>query len=251
MKGHSEEKTDAKEWFGEWFDSPYYHILYKKRDYSEAQYFIDKVKEHLNFKPSNKILDLACGKGRHSIYLNSKGLNVVGLDLSEQNIAFAKSFENEKLKFFVHDMREPFREGAFCFVLNMFTSFGYFDFKEEDQQVINSISTNLKPGGELLLDFLNPYRVVHKLVASEKKIVENIEFNISRKFEEGFIKKDISFEDHNKTYQFQEKVRAIRKSTFEEYFQNAGLSVQGIFGDYNLNSYDKESSERMIFICKK
>ena len=117
---------ETKEWFGEWFDSPYYHILYRDRDYQEAHAFIDKIVKYFDLHSTDAILDLACGKGRHSIYLNEKGYNVVGVDLSAQNITFASQYGNDRLHFYRHDMREVFRESTFDYVLNMFTSFGYF-----------------------------------------------------------------------------------------------------------------------------
>src|SRR4051812_27347081 len=96
-------------WFKDWFNSPYYHILYKKRDDKEAQGFMDALAKHLQLNASYKIWDLACGKGRHSIYLNSKGLNVIGTDLSENSIKEALKHSNETLEFYKHDMRTPFR----------------------------------------------------------------------------------------------------------------------------------------------
>lgn len=242
---------NAREWFGTWFDSPFYHMLYKNRDYAEAQRLIDNISDFLKIGKENKILDLACGKGRHSIYLNSKGYDVVGLDLSRQNILHANQFQNKRLKFFEHDMREPFSENEFCFVLNLFTSFGYFELDKEDEKVIQAMVKNLKPSGQLLIDFLNPYKVIHNLVPSETINREGISFHISKSFQDGFIIKDIRFEHEKKSFHFQEKVKAIRRFTFEKYFKNAGLELQHTFGDYDLNPYDKTSSDRMIFVCKK
>ena len=82
-----------------WFNSSYYHILYKNRDYNEAEHFINNLIIKLNLKKNSKILDLACGSGRHSIYLNKKGMNVKGYDNSENNIKKAKKFENSSLSF--------------------------------------------------------------------------------------------------------------------------------------------------------
>ncbi|MEP2509893.1 MAG: methyltransferase domain-containing protein, partial [Reichenbachiella sp.] len=78
-----------KQWFDEWFNTIYYHILYKHRDYEEAAKFLDHLINYFKIVPNSKILDLACGKGRHSIYLNKKGFDVTGVDLSEENIKFA------------------------------------------------------------------------------------------------------------------------------------------------------------------
>ena len=242
----------TEEWFGEWFDSPYYHILYKHRDEEEARAFIDKLSDYLKLNAETLILDLACGKGRHAIYLNQQGYNVVGLDLAPQNIAFAKQYENDRLKFYQHDMREIWKKEKFNVILNLFTSFGYFDTENENKQAIDAMSGSLKKGGKILIDFLNPYTVIHNLVPREVQNIDGVTFYI-RKFisEKGYIIKDIEIEDHEKQFHFQERVKAIRRVRFLEYFEHAGLTLVDIFGDYNLQEYKPESSERMIFLLKK
>lgn len=243
---------EKREWFGEWFDSPYYHILYKHRDDDEAKEFLDNLVKYLHITEDHKVLDLACGKGRHSIELNRKGFDVVGVDLSEQNIQHARQFENERLHFFIHDMREVFAVDQFDYVLNMFTSFGYFDSEKENERAIAAAAKALKPGGQLLLDFLNPYVVVHNLVPCEEKSVEGVDFRIARKLsEEGYIVKDIEFNDNGHQYHYQERVKAIRRIEFLDYFRKANLKLMDIFGDYHLNPYDKEHSDRMIFVVQK
>ncbi len=241
-----------KEWFGEWFDSPYYHILYRNRDYTEAQNFIDKIAGYLRLTPEDQILDLACGKGRHSIYLNEKGYNVIGVDLSQQNIAHANQYSNERLKFYRHDMRQIFRENIFDYVLNMFTSFGYFDKHDENQSAITAIAKGLKSEGCLLLDFLNPYKVIHNLVPEEVKEIGGVEFHITKHLSsDNYIVKDIRLDDQGKSYHYQERVKAIRRLEFLDFFKTAGLELIEVFGDYQLNPYDCDASDRMIFIVKK
>jgi SAM-dependent methyltransferase len=244
--------TTVKEWFGEWFDSPYYHILYKHRDHEDARAFIDNLVTFFNLKPSDRVLDLACGKGRHSIYLNSLGFDVTGLDLSGKNIEFAQKFGNERLRFFQQDMREEYSHEEFDYILNLFTSFGYFETKAENQNAISTAAKALKKNGFFLLDFLNAYRVIHNLVPSEEKSIDGIDFRITRRFcHDDFIIKDISFEHKGVYYNYHEKVKAIRRVEFLEYFKSAGLEVLHVFGDYKLSPYDKENSERMIFVAKK
>ena len=240
------------EWFGEWFDSPYYHILYKHRDHDEAKQFIDNLTNHLHICNEHKVLDLACGKGRHSIYLNQKGFDVVGMDLSAQNIEYAQQFENERLHFFIQDMRHEFAHEEFDFVLNMFTSFGYFDSEEENQQAIAVAAQALKPGGQLLLDFLNPHKVINDLVPCDEKVIEGITFQITKVIsEDGYILKDIRFSDNGHDYHYQEKVKAISKEEFLRYFENAGLELEAVYGDYDFHTYDAQDSNRMIFVVKK
>ena len=148
-------------WYKDWFDSKYYHLLYKNRDHNEAALFLDNISNE--FKKKNaRILDVACGKGRHAKYLNSIGFDVTGVDLSSNSIKYAKKYENKKLKFHQHDMRNIFEENKFDIVTNLFTSFGYFDNTLDDQKVINSMAGNLKKGGILLIDFMNVKKVIMK-----------------------------------------------------------------------------------------
>ena len=240
-----------KEWFGEWFNSKYYHILYKHRDHEEASLFIDNLCQHLQLKPGQKVLDLACGKGRHAIYLSKKGFDVIGLDLSEQNIASAKKKESPALKFYNHDMRQPWGKDEFDCTFNLFTSFGYFEDDTENQLAINNVARSLKKGGRFILDFLNPYTVINHLVGEEIKVIDGLEFHIIKEFTDGFIIKKITFTDREKSYYYQEKVKAIRRVHFLVYFENAGLSLVDLFGNYELKPYEAEKSERMIFYLKK
>lgn len=240
-----------KEWFNEWFNSPYYHILYKNRDEEEARKFIQKLITYLSIQADEKILDVACGKGRHSIFLNELGYEVEGIDLSEKNIEEAKKAENKKLHFEVHDMRKTYKKSHFDYALNMFTSFGYFEQEQDNQQAITAISDALKTSGQFVLDFLNPYKVINNLVKEEVKEIEGVEFHINRIFDGEHIIKDITIYDRDKSYHFQEKVKAIRRLSFLDYFRNAGLMHLNTFGDYDLNEYEPQASDRMIFIAKK
>tara|TARA_B100001758_G_C18417002_1_gene621087 strand:+ start:10634 stop:11356 length:723 start_codon:yes stop_codon:yes gene_type:complete len=238
-------------WFSEWFNSPYYHILYKERDNTEARNFINNLVAHLEIDKGSKLIDIACGKGRHSTYFNMLGLEVTGIDLSDNSIKQAKQNENEKLNFFIHDMRKPFKSNTFNIATNLFTSFGYFDDKKDDQKAINAMAENLKSDGLLIIDFMNVKKVISNLVRSEKKQVEGITFNITRKYKKGYIIKDITFIDKDKRYTFQEKVRAINLSDFYKFISNAGMKIINLFGNYELENFNAMNSDRLIIICKK
>ena len=240
---------DTTQWFASWFDTPYYHILYKDRDHTEAQAFMDTLTDYLNLPEDGKILDLACGKGRHSIYLNSLGYDVTGVDLSESSIAYAKEFENERLHFKVHDMCQPFGE-QFDAVFNLFTSFGYFEKEEDNLKTIKAIKKDLNDFGFGVIDFMNVNYVLENLVAKDTKIVDGITFNQKRFHEDGYIVKDISFEAENQSYNFQERVKAFTLDDFEKLFNEAGCYLLDVFGDYKLHKYDPKVSERLIMIFK-
>ncbi|MFN0049885.1 MAG: class I SAM-dependent methyltransferase [Cytophagales bacterium] len=241
----------TKTWFASWFDSEYYHILYKNRDDSEARTFILNLVNKFRIESKNKVLDLACGKGRHSIFLNSLGMDVTGVDLSENSIQFAKQFENERLKFEVHDMREPFAKNSFDFVLNLFTSFGYFENDEDNLKTILAVVQNMKADGIFLIDFFNAHKILANLVSSEIKTIDGIAFEIHKRIENGYIFKQIAFSDQGKDYSFTEKVQYFSRSDFEILFEKAGLEIVDCFGNYNLESFDEHNSERLILACKK
>ncbi|MGY6558683.1 MAG: SAM-dependent methyltransferase [Nitritalea sp.] len=238
-------------WFKEWFNTPYYHLLYRNRDTREAQYFIDRLAAQLDFQPGQEAMDLACGKGRHSIYLAEKGLDVTGLDLSQENIRIANASAHARLRFYEHDMRRVFAEGRFDYVFNLFTSFGYFDADEDDYCVIQAIAQALKPGGRLVLDFLNPAFLLDNLQAHEEKVIDGVRFLLRRQVRDGFVVKDIAIQDGASRFAYMERVKLISKDRFEYYFSCCGLVVEELFGDYALNAYHPSWSERMLFIVRK
>lgn len=239
----------TENWFTSWFDTPYYHILYKDRNYREAQIFMDNLTHYLNLPEKAKVLDLACGKGRHSIYLNQLGFNVLGADLSENSIAEASKNSNETLHFKVHDMREPFEE-KFDAIFNLFTSFGYFESDEDNLTTLKAIKASLSEYGFAVIDFMNVTQVIETLVPEEIKTVDGIDFHIKRYVEDGHIFKEIDFEDQGKKFHFTEKVKALTLKDFEDLMEQAGIFLLDTFGDYKLKKFHKTDSERLIMIFK-
>ncbi len=242
-------KPNTNTWFASWFDTPYYHILYKERNYREAQLFMDNLTHYLNLPEKAKVLDLACGKGRHSIYLNQLGYEVVGADLSANSIAEANKNQNKTLHFQVHDMRETF-EDKFDAIFNLFTSFGYFENDEDNLTTLKAMKDSLTEHGFAVIDFMNVNQVVGNLVPEEIKIVENIHFHIKRYVNDGHIYKEIDFEDQGEKFHFTEKVKALTLQDFEEMMEQAGIYLLDIFGDYKLKKFHKTDSERLIMIFK-
>lgn len=238
------------QWFEEWFDTPYYHILYSNRDYKEAESFLNLLTDYLKLEKNSKIIDLACGKGRHSVYLNKLGYEVLGLDLSEQSISFDKKFENETLKFQVHDMRNKIESEPVDAVFNLFTSFGYFETEEEDRSVFRSVSDVLKDEGYFVLDFLNAEFVKNAIVPQSSVEKENIVFNINKKIEDNHIIKEIDFEDQGKNFHFFEKVKLTSAEKIQQYAEEFGFELIKRWGDYQLNDFDESSSQRCINLFK-
>ena len=177
-------------WFEDWFNTPYYHILYKDRDFVEAENFITNLTKELQLPTESKIIDLACGKGRHSVFLHQLGYEVLGVDLSEESIFHNKKFETttpHRLNFKVHDMRNELypeiTSEKVDAVFNLFTSFGYFDEEEDDRRVFQSVKNVLKKEGIFILDFLNEKFVKNTLVSETEIKKEDINFKIKKRIE--------------------------------------------------------------------
>ncbi len=199
----------------------------------------------------SEILDIACGRGRHSIYLAAKGYRVTGIDLSERNIAFCKQFENSDLEFYVHDMRELFRTNCYDVALNLFTSFGYFDTDHDNLLALHTAAKAIKKGGYFILDFFNPATIRQATALKETKTVDGIQFNIEKTTEQNKVIKTIRFADEGKDFKFRESVQMIDYRQFVQYFNIVGLNIVHTFGNYSLHPFVEEESERLIFITQK
>lgn len=242
------------EWYRDWFSSPYYEILYFRRDEQEARLFINKLLAYLQPPPGSLMLDVACGKGRHSKCLAEKGYDVTGIDLSPLFIEDAKHYEADNLHFYLHDMRRPFRMNYFDYAFNFFTSFGYFRTMREDDNAARSIAQSLKVGGVFVIDYLNVHYVEDNLVKEEVKEIDGISFDITRRYDDKFFYKQVKITDPAQPaakQSFTERVSKFSLGDFTDMLAYQGMQVQYVFGDYNLSHYDIRKSPRMIIIARK
>jgi SAM-dependent methyltransferase len=239
-------------WFESWFDSKYYHLLYSNRNTHEAEEFIVRMVEFLHPAPKACALDLACGKGRHSIALHKQGLEVIGIDLSEQSIREAKKFETEGLSFAVHDMRQPFMVNYFDYTFNLFTSFGYFSGFRENEQVVKAVKSGLKRDGIFVIDFLNAELVRKQVEKNNSGSMHEggIDFYWKKRIENNVVLKEISFEAENKPYAYTESVQLLTLADFEKLLAPY-FTIEKIFGDYHLGAFDAATSPRLILLAKK
>lgn len=239
-------------WFSTWFNSPYYSLLYKNRDEQEARRFIDRLLETLQLQPDMRVLDLACGRGRYSRYLAEKELEVIGIDISEQSIESARQYESDRLHFYTHDMRQPFHINYFDYIFNFFTSFGYFENDRDHQRTLKNIANGLVPGGWFVLDFFNAKKVIRDLRQEEEKTIEGVHFILHRMVDaRGYIVKKITIRDGGQEHQYEERVKAFTLADLERLFGQAGLRVERLYGDYQLNPFDEADSDRLILIAQK
>ncbi|MBK7868718.1 MAG: class I SAM-dependent methyltransferase [Ignavibacteriales bacterium] len=148
----SEIPTDSKKWFQNWFDSEHYLKLYHGRDISEAEKLAKLICKCTGINASSRVLDLGCGAGRHSIIFSKLGFQVTGYDLSRHLLLEAKSNaikQQTRISLVRGDIRNlPFKS-EFDLVLNIFTSWGYFESDLENITVLKN-AVSLKKDGDFL-----------------------------------------------------------------------------------------------------
>ena len=243
----------GEQWFASWFDSRHYHTLYADRNDREAADFVDRLVERQKLAPGSTVLDLGCGKGRHSKHLAEKGFDVTGLDLSVASLRHAKRNEGPYLRFVRQDMRRPFGHETFDYVLNLFTSFGYFERVAEQVRVACNIIAALKPGGRLILDYLNVRHAESHLVSEEVKKRAGVIYRIWRWTNPSHIFKRIVIENgrEGSPEEYTERVAKLRLVDFQRMFELTGLKLRSVYGDYGLRRFDVRTSVRMILVAEK
>jgi SAM-dependent methyltransferase len=243
-----------KAWFKDWFSSPYYHLLYKNHNDSEAFSFIHKLIEHLKPPPNSTMLDVACGKGRHSKVLAEMGFDVTGIDMSLPSIEEALQSEQENLHFYQHDMRLPFWINYFDYTFNFFTSFGYFRTKREHDDAIRTIAQSLRTGGIFVIDYLNVRYAETFMEKSTEKEVEGVVFHITKWQDDDHFFKQIQVREPNSLifkHLNTERVAKFSLGDFTDMLAYQNMQVQEVYGDYQFARYDVHKSPRMIIVAKK
>lgn len=241
---------EDKKWFESWFDTPYYHLLYQNRNEQEARDFLDKLFGYVALKKGDQVLDLACGKGRHAVYMAEKGLDVTGFDLSPANISEANKSAHEHLHFFIRDMREDLGKEEFDAVFNLFTGFGYFESDEENFSVFKRIHEALKPGGLFIFDYLNAECTTLLTEQETRQTIEGIKFITRKTISNKKVIKEIDVTDGVKKFHFQEEVTLYKKEEIEDALTTLGFQKIGCFGDYSLDAYHPQSP-RLVILCEK
>jgi SAM-dependent methyltransferase len=243
------------EWFASWFDSEHYQRLYGHRDDREAALFVDRLVERLGIAGDASILDLGCGNGRHAAGLAARGYQVTGLDLSAASLALARARRGAPVRWIRQDMRQPFGEGAYDYVLNLFTSFGYFENTADHRSVLRNIARALRPGGRAIIDFLNvryaeEHRKPYEIVRPD--VVDSV-YRITRWSDARTLFKRIVVEDrtHRTSATFLERVARLTRSDFAGLLSEAGLEIEAEYGDYSLSPFDPSASDRLILVARR
>ena len=245
------------DWFAKWFDTEEYHILYGDRDDNEAGELVEMLHEKYG-RGTTHILDAGCGAGRHVLAWSRLGYTVKGFDLSPESIGIAKT-KSRKLdlsaEFKILDMRSLSTEKewtcTFDIVTNLFTSFGYFENKEDHENVVMGFASVLKPGGILVLDYLNFNYSKTNMVFEERVEKKDYIFNIKRRLFDGYFQKSISYLDKiGERHTHIEQVKAWTSTELSELLLDFGLQVESVYGDYGLGKHSN-SSPRCILVARK
>jgi len=235
------------EWFEQWFGEEY-HVLYPHRDEEEARRAVALVKEAAPWAEGAWVLDLACGAGRHTAELERLGARVVGFDLSPSMLRRARARAGVRGPLVRGDMRAlPFRPGSFALAVNLFTSFGYFRDDTEHRLVVRQVVDCLRPGGRFVLDYLNADHVRRTLRRDTEEVDgAPTEVRVRRRFsEEGrYVVKEIELGAENRS--FQERVRLFSPAELRTLLEEAGLRVDGVFGDYDGGPLDDRATRTIL-----
>lgn len=238
------------DWYKHWFGTRYYALLYGHRDDADASAWVEAIAARWALPAGSAIMDMACGRGRHARHFAQLGLHVTGIDISESSIADARS-SVPAAEFHVRDMRSVFWREHFDAICCLFTSLGYFETLDDDQQVFHAASLALKPGGFFTVDFMNIAVVLRDLVEKEELEREGIRFSIHRSLHDGVLVKRVTVEDGASIKCFEERVQALDHHAMAAMARKAGLEVIDITDGPVLAPFDPDRSQRFVLWTRK
>lgn len=217
------------EWFEEWFGEEYLH-LYPHRNEADAERLITLLTQALPWRQGWRVLDVACGAGRHLSALERHGARAFGFDLSAALLRRAREVTRRPLV--RADMRAlPFAVGSMDLTVNLFTSFGYFAEDEEHVDALGQMLRTVRPGGWFAMDFLNAEQVRASLVPREEARFGELVVEIRRSLSDDarFVRKSITLPAGRR---FEERVRLLEPAELEAMIAGHGATVSRRFGDY-------------------
>lgn len=243
-----------KEWFVDWFNTDEYLSVYKHRNEKDAECHTKFLLSKIALPSKASVLDLACGSGRHSILLAKQGFNVTGVDLSERLLSEAvKSAKAEGLciKFIKSDIRDFQTEEKFDCILNLFTSFGYFETDEENFLVFEKAFNFLAKKGYFVLDYFNKNYIEKNLLLFSKQEEENYSIIQERKIVNQRVVKKITVQRNGTEKTYFESVKLYDSNFLILKLKEIGFDIVNLFGDFLGNEFDENLSPRFIAICQK
>jgi 2-polyprenyl-3-methyl-5-hydroxy-6-metoxy-1,4-benzoquinol methylase len=243
-----------KDWYKDWFSSELYLSVYSHRNDEDAERLCELILSNTKLNEGAKILDAACGAGRHSIRFSQLGFKVVGFDLSKTLLNVAQQSAMEKklsANFFCSDIRNVPLKTKFDLVVNLFTSFGYFETDAENFSFVQQAYTLLEDNGYYILDFLNEKTLRQNLIPESSKTVGEASIIERRSISDERVIKEIIVSSKGEQIKFYESVRLYSHLKILDVAQNIGFKVKRIFGDYSCSNFDENSSSRFIVVFQK
>ena len=237
--------------FSKWVNSPYYSLLHESNLVEKGK-FINELLSRLKPPEETKILHTGCGTGTQSKAISASGFDVTGIDYSFEAINKAKNAENEKLRFFQHDIRLPFWINYFNYAFNLFTSFGYFNTFREHRNSIRTIAQSLLLNGSLVIDTFNSTYQENNVPNKQEKTVDDFHFCVTEwaDTENYYIKTELEEQGITKELHT-EKLLKYSLGDFSEMLAYHGLQIQEVYGDYAFTNYNITRSPRLILIAEK
>ena len=249
------EETEAS-WVPDYFGDEYLHLYQfpAERTDPEVAFLVSEFTERIS--PAGRVLDLACGQGRHAVALAKQGYCMVGLDYQRNLLEVATQAAQDQgvdASFVCGDMRKlPFQDGVFDAVTNLFTAFGYFS-DTENRQVLGEVARVLRPDGYFIIDVANRDALIRQAQQRSWKRLPDGTMVVSEwtwDVQQGrythwqFVNRDES----QRT--FRHSVRVYTYTELAEMLHSVGLVVEAVYGDFS-NSPITLDTPRMICIAHK
>ncbi|MEF3305653.1 class I SAM-dependent methyltransferase [Paenibacillus sp. GYB003] len=137
-------------------------------------------------------------------------------------------------------------------VVNLFTSFGYFEDDGEQLKVLRQIRKALKPGGRFVLDVMNATYTAEPLVPYSKRVEQGAAISETRRIEGGFVMKRIVVREAGRPpRRYVERVKLYSAETLTAMLYEAGLALDTVYGSYEGEAYDARRSRRMIMVGRR
>lgn len=242
------------DWFKDWFSSEDYLDVYKHRDNADAEKILNLIFNNVALSPNDLILDMACGFGRHSILLAKKGFSVVSIDLSKKLLKLGNTLSEGSIMkpFFVaSDMRSLCFKSSFRLVLNLFTSFGYFNSDKENMTVLRNAFNLLKKNSYFIIDYFNKEFLLKSIEPASEIVNGQTKIIQKRRIEGDRIIKTILIERDDENREFFESVKLYSKTDICKNLEIIGFEIKNIYGDYNGADFNENSSPRVIILATK
>lgn len=241
------------DWYKDWFNSEFYSTIYSHRDSDDANKLVKLILNNLDIEIHKNIFDCPCGNGRHSIEFAKLGFKVTSMDLSPNLLSL---FRDKMMKENLHipvlrgDIRRIPIKKKFDVILNLFTSFGYFDSDEENFLFFLQAKNLLNKNGKIIFDYFNPVFIKNNLVTKQNYILDGKKIFISREIHNSFILKNISIVDNEKKNNYCEKVKMYSLRLITNKLNDMGFKIENIFGNYSGDSFNELNSERIILVVR-